>query len=230
MITKVCKNCKKELELKFFPRHPLTKDGYLGHCKECDYIKRKQKHSQSVNIITEKVCCVCKKEKDSNYFMRVNRNRDGLSAICTDCWDEHNVTENSKIDKNFPRKLRLKYDPDYRDYINKLKLSSQNNKEGKRRRMLSNAKKRAEKLKLDFNLTLEDIIIPNKCPVFKTPFIFGKDNKYQNNCSLDRIDNTKGYVKGNVQVISMKANTMKNSATKEELINFCKYFLNELTK
>ena len=39
MITKICKNCKKELELQLFNRHPLTKDGYLGHCKECDYIK-----------------------------------------------------------------------------------------------------------------------------------------------------------------------------------------------
>jgi len=230
MITKICKNCKKELELQLFNRHPLTKDGYLGHCKECDYIKRKKKHKEEVNIVTEKSCCVCKEVKSSNYFMRVNRNPDGLSAICLTCWDEHQVTEKSKIDRNYPRKLRLQHDPSYREYINRLKMKSHNTHLGRRKRMLGNARRRAKKLNLDFNLTIEDIIIPNECPVFKIPFIFADETSYQDNCSLDRIDNTKGYVKGNVQVISMKANTMKNSATNEELLNFCKYFLKQLEK
>jgi hypothetical protein len=34
---------------------------------------------------------------------------------------------------------------------------------------------------------------------------------------LDRIDNNEGYVKGNVAVISFRANTLKNNATAEEL-------------
>jgi hypothetical protein len=39
------------------------------------------------------------------------------------------------------------------------------------------------------------------------------DNSY----SLDRIDSNKGYVKGNVWVISRRANVIKNNATLEEL-------------
>jgi hypothetical protein len=35
--------------------------------------------------------------------------------------------------------------------------------------------------------------------------------------SLDRIDSSKGYVKGNVRVISHRANLLKNNATVEEL-------------
>ena len=35
--------------------------------------------------------------------------------------------------------------------------------------------------------------------------------------SLDRIDGAKGYVKGNVRVISHRANMLKNDATIEEL-------------
>ena len=35
--------------------------------------------------------------------------------------------------------------------------------------------------------------------------------------SLDRIDNSKGYVPGNIAVISMRANMIKNNATLAEL-------------
>jgi hypothetical protein len=41
--------------------------------------------------------------------------------------------------------------------------------------------------------------------------------------TLDRIDNAKGYVKGNVCVISKKANTMKNNATPEEVWKLSEY-------
>jgi len=39
----------------------------------------------------------------------------------------------------------------------------------------------------------------------------------KNYASLDKIDPQKGYVEGNVQIISFRANTLKNSATLEEM-------------
>lgn len=40
--------------------------------------------------------------------------------------------------------------------------------------------------------------------------------------SLDRIDSSKGYVRGNVQFIAFMANMAKNTFSKEQLIEFCK--------
>ena len=87
------------------------------------------------------------------------------------------------------------------------------------------AKDRAEKRDLDFNIEESDIIIPKICPLLEIPIKFGTKEDYNNSPSLDRIDNTKGYIKGNVWVISKKANTMKNSATLNELQTFCKNVL-----
>ena len=46
-----------------------------------------------------------------------------------------------------------------------------------------------------------------------------KSFKYSN-IYLYRIDSSKGLVKGNLQVISMRANKMKNKATENELLQF----------
>ena len=95
--------------------------------------------------------------------------------------------------------------------------------------ILYRAKQNASDKKMDFNLTLEDIIIPEKCPLLEIPIStnFSDGNK---DCyySIDRIDSTKGYVKGNVQVISLLANIMKNKATNEQLITFAQNVLKNL--
>lgn len=41
--------------------------------------------------------------------------------------------------------------------------------------------------------------------------------------SLDRIDSSKGYISGNVKVISKRANAIKNDATLEELLLIVEY-------
>jgi hypothetical protein len=81
------------------------------------------------------------------------------------------------------------------------------------------AKARAKSEGMDFDLEVTDIVIPEVCPYFKTPFIMGDK---QLAASLDRIDSSGGYTKDNVRVISYKANRMKNNATEQELISFAK--------
>lgn len=88
--------------------------------------------------------------------------------------------------------------------------------------MLRAAKQRALKKGLEFNLTEHDIRIPKECPILGIQLerAIGKGQILDSSPSLDRIDSTKGYVKENVWVISTKANAMKSSATREELIRF----------
>ena len=71
-------------------------------------------------------------------------------------------------------------------------------------------RRRARDKGLAFNISAEDIVVPAVCPIFLTPFVFGE--KYHPQApSVDRIDNTKGYVKGNVAVISVRANVLKSN-------------------
>ena len=72
----------------------------------------------------------------------------------------------------------------------------------------SRAKFRAKQKGREFNITKEDIVIPDICPLLGTPM---------ESPSLDRIDSSKGYIKDNVWVISNRANTLKNDATLTEL-------------
>jgi len=56
------------------------------------------------------------------------------------------------------------------------------------------------------------------CPVLGIPLTINEQRTSRDNSySLDRIDNNKGYVPGNIQIISVKANNMKSNATLEEL-------------
>ena len=75
------------------------------------------------------------------------------------------------------------------------------------------------------NIKPEDIIVNEYCPFLnlKIDYRTSPQNTFLNNShSFDRIVNSKGYVTGNVWVISRLANTMKNEATDEQLKTFCK--------
>lgn len=87
--------------------------------------------------------------------------------------------------------------------------------------MWRSSKTNSVKRGLEHTITEQDIIIPDCCPVLGTPFY--KGTPYA--ASLDRIDSGQGYIPGNVQVISRKANTMKLDATDAELRKFAEWVL-----
>lgn len=82
--------------------------------------------------------------------------------------------------------------------------------------MFSDAKRRATKRNLEFNIELSDVIIPEVCPLLGLP-IHVSEGQSDNSPSLDRIDSSKGYIKGNIWVICWRANKLKSDATLDEL-------------
>lgn len=84
-------------------------------------------------------------------------------------------------------------------------------------RLLHGAKMRAREKGWKFDLEPEDISpLPAVCPVLGIKLrAAGKPRDYSA-YSLDRIDNAKGYVRGNVAVMSYLANRLKNDGTAEQ--------------
>lgn len=81
------------------------------------------------------------------------------------------------------------------------------------------AKSRAKKSGIPFEISKADFTIPDRCPALGIVLAKATDSRGFNATSptLDRFDNTKGYVPGNVRVISWRANRLKCDATLEEL-------------
>lgn len=81
------------------------------------------------------------------------------------------------------------------------------------RTMLYNAKYRAKQDGLRFSITEKDVIIPKLCPILGMPLEVQCGVHRNNSPSIDRINPKFGYTKGNVQVISHRANYIKNNET-----------------
>ena len=88
--------------------------------------------------------------------------------------------------------------------------------------IFKNAKARALKNNLEFSITIDDIVIPEFCPYLGIRLFIGTyaDRRRGHAPTLDRIDNSKGYTKDNIEVISDLANRMKQNASADILIKF----------
>jgi hypothetical protein len=89
------------------------------------------------------------------------------------------------------------------------------------RAMWLRAKHHALKVGVPFSIEVSDISIPKFCPVLGIA-LENAENR-DNRPSLDRVVCELGYVPGNVQVISQRANRIKSDATVEELTKILEY-------
>lgn len=88
--------------------------------------------------------------------------------------------------------------------------------------MFNRAKARAKQRDIEFNLQPYDITIPTHCSVFGFQLETGGSS--DTSPALDRIHNNIGYVKGNVIVVSGRANRLKSDATLPELERILEFY------
>ena len=141
-----------------------------------------------------------------------------MSLICKNCLKEKDETEFSKHEA-----CKSGYD------ISRCLECKRNKQKWADTPMINKiynrAKNRAKSKGWEFNIELSDIVLPEVCPVFGKPIIYGNiDWTY----SIDRTDSSKGYIKGNIDIISNKANRSKNSLTITEVEQVLKYMKGKL--
>jgi hypothetical protein len=166
-----------------------------------------------------KQCSMCKEHKTLDLFNNNKSNKDGKQSYCKSCntankrvWKKANPEKVAAHNRAWKKANPEKAAANARAWVKANPEST----------MLCGAKLRAKKSNLAFNLTIEDIQIPEYCPILGIK-LEQRNGRSDNSPSLDKIYPDKGYVKGNVQVISDLANRMKQNATFAQMVMLGKY-------
>jgi hypothetical protein len=147
------------------------------------------------------LCCSCKEYKPVTDFYALSSAKAGRKDITGTC-------RNSQC-KQCSRTSHVKTD--------------------QHKKMLYAARHHAKEKGVPCTLTVEDIVIPTRCPVLglelKPQVGLGRPNcrELSNSPSIDRVEGHLGYVPGNIEVISTRANHIKSNGTLEEFQALLRY-------
>lgn len=172
---------------------------------------------------TTKTCSKCMIKKPLDSFSNDKRGRLSKCLWCKPCTSEYKKSRR-RLDQE--RRNEQMKDPEYKAQIRARDRAWR--RDNPILYLYASAKNRAKRKGLEFNIDKTDIVLPTVCPLLGIPFVQGTKGDYRQAYSLDRRDTTKGYIKGNVWIISSIANTMKSDATREELKTFAKNILDIL--
>lgn len=207
-----CSKCGQYKSTDLFYIHKVHKRGFDAFCKDCrkqDSLARHRTEARGdfTLELPDKECRSCGKVKAATEFKARNYAKKKFDWLCRACRSVRTTQTRdqfkNRCSSSMWRKRLCEEEPE--------KL------------LWFRAKTRANKYHIEFNIEPSDIVIPKICPILGIPIslnIFSDSEKVTYNNpgtpSLDRVDSTKGYIKGNVAVISYRANTIKNCGTAEE--------------
>lgn len=209
---KNCPTCKECKDDSLFYKNKSRKDGLCDSCKSCSSMQNKK--SSEVNK--------CRIKEARKKYRSANKEAISESQKASVARNKQHYDDYRRNYSQLNREmLRIKANVYYANNKEKVKEKTRNTRlKNPALCMLKAAKRRAGISNLFFNIELEDIVVPLFCPILNIPFIIGEGHPCPNSPSLDRKIPELGYVKENIQVISHKANTMKNNATISELLRF----------
>ena len=84
------------------------------------------------------------------------------------------------------------------------------------RTLVNGARARSRKSGIPFDLSADDLVLPERCPVLNIPIQPGEATT-PNSPSIDRLNPELGYVRGNVVIVSHLANRIKTDATPPQI-------------
>lgn len=154
-----------------------------------------------------KACSKCSIIKPFSSFNRCKNKPHGLHSWCRDCSNA--------------------YKKQYRASGRQAAAQRSNPITMQIGQMISNSRYRAKQKGLDHNIDTDYLrsIRPTHCPYLGIPLHWEIDRgsnvrtgALPNSPSLDRLDPSKGYIRGNVIIVSHRANSIKNNASEIELI------------
>ena len=225
----LCKHCNVEKGRDQFQPTHLQNHWYC--CRECNAARRRARREadpkrierlerlklraaeESAGLVT---CNHCKVQKPSTDFYPSHlRAKCRTCKVCSRVKSRWNAKDRVARDPIGERKKRA---DSARSYVRRVRSDPKTGPQYRKRQLFWYAKKRAKELGREFTITLEDIVIPERCPVFGCLLMHNSVPGFKDNSpSLDRIDPSRGYVPGNVWVISWRANAIKRDATLDEL-------------
>lgn len=178
------------------------KEAFHAKCKSCEDKERHEREWRDGKLR----CHKCGEYKDINEFSPnggSNPIRNNRRSICRECSTATQKKNNHELpnDKKLAKCLRWRW------------LS---------------ARERSKSHNIDFSLTLEDIenlwiAQDGTCALSGVKMTYELQNgRTPTNVSIDKIDRTKGYVTGNVQLVCMACNQIKSDLSEDEMYQFCK--------
>ena len=159
----------------------------------------------------EKICNGCGRTLPYSAFNKDKARPDGRRTRCREC--DATYFQSKQQDPEW-RKQHLQRSKDRRT-----RLKNENPAELWAYDAVSNARQRAKKAGILCDISIDYVrsLVVDTCPLLGLPLIYSADDVRPNSATLDRKQPDKGYTKGNLAVLSHRANRLKSDSSIEEL-------------